>query len=249
MLNTCPYCNKVIAEHYKSNRYYYREHLEDPIEFRRWYTKEIGEEEYIEELEVIDEIILENKLDATAEAYSIIGNFLVPLECPSCNSKLFIGVDDEDNVIVSSKVGEYCRGTFMEVKEEPIDPVMDAIITDRLTGKISEAEAFMRHMANIASRCSGKEKDPPPPPLKQYVYLLLSDHGTKIGRTISFSNRMREFQTKLPFKINQTIYFEVVNNTQTERDLHRKYKSKRLNGEWFNLEKAELNEIIQSLTA
>ena len=68
-----------------------------------------------------------------------------------------------------------------------------------------------------------------------YVYLIESDHGYKIGKTINIKSRTRLFEVKLPFPISLINYSWFANYSKAERDLHKKFSEKRCEGEWFNL--------------
>ncbi len=78
---------------------------------------------------------------------------------------------------------------------------------------------------------------------KEYVYLLHSKHGTKIGRSYNPEIRSRLIGTEVPFKIDKTEIFNVKNMSETERYLHKEYSEYRLNGEWFDLSENKINSI------
>lgn len=81
----------------------------------------------------------------------------------------------------------------------------------------------------------------------EYVYLLLSDQGTKIGRSHEPQQRSRTIGTKTPFEIKETKIFKVSDMAKVEIGLHHKYKEFRLNGEWFNLSEDQINKISKYL--
>jgi len=76
----------------------------------------------------------------------------------------------------------------------------------------------------------------------EYVYILHSDHGTKIGRSVDPHTRSRTIGTKTPFKITRTEIFHVKNMSKAEKGLHKHFKQYRLNGEWFNLDDSQIQE-------
>lgn len=65
----------------------------------------------------------------------------------------------------------------------------------------------------------------------------------KIGSTKKLDQRLMQFGVKLPFdiKIVHIIYCE--NGDTTEKLLHKHFGNKRLNGEWFSLNKNDLSDI------
>jgi hypothetical protein len=76
-----------------------------------------------------------------------------------------------------------------------------------------------------------------------YVYLLKSDHGYKIGRSIDVKSRTKLFGIKLPFDIEVLHYGYFEDYIEAERMLHQKYAGKRLNGEWFDLCGRDIEDI------
>lgn len=81
-----------------------------------------------------------------------------------------------------------------------------------------------------------------------YVYLIRADTGhCKIGCTNNIPKRMNLFAVKLPFKFDLIHYFPCQNMYQAEAELHRVFKDKRTNGEWFNLGIQE-ETFIKSIT-
>jgi Meiotically up-regulated gene 113 len=91
-----------------------------------------------------------------------------------------------------------------------------------------------------------------------YVYFVQEHmNGTfKIGKTKHIEKRMNVFGVKLPFK-NELIYLiKTGNHHQTEVAFHKHFSTKRLEGEWFNLNQDDLtwvkeqnytNEIFTSI--
>ena len=69
-----------------------------------------------------------------------------------------------------------------------------------------------------------------------YVYFVLAEslHAVKIGFTYDVQARLRELQVGLPVKLR--LLGTIPGTFQTEKDLHRKYSSLWLRGEWFRLE-------------
>lgn len=73
-----------------------------------------------------------------------------------------------------------------------------------------------------------------------YVYLIKSQHGFKIGKTINMKSRTRLFEVKLPFPIAVEHYAWFENYSEAERSMHQRFQEKRLEGEWFNLDAADI---------
>ncbi len=83
---------------------------------------------------------------------------------------------------------------------------------------------------------------------KEYVYILHSDFGFKIGRSHEPQIRSRTIGTKTPFVIKKTEIFEVESMSKAENGLHRHFKDFRLNGEWFNLTDLQIVEAREIIT-
>jgi Meiotically up-regulated gene 113 len=81
-----------------------------------------------------------------------------------------------------------------------------------------------------------------------YIYVLHSEYGYKIGKTVSLKDRTRLFSVKLPFKFDIALSGYVANYSKVEADLHRMFKKKRLEGEWFDLAEEDLGAIRQHLS-
>ena len=91
-------------------------------------------------------------------------------------------------------------------------------------------------------------------PTKKYksanlLYLISDGEFTKIGVTTDTTfNRLKTLQTANARKLYCEFSIIVDNATKIERDLHKRYKSKRLMGEWFNLSKRDIKNIKNKLT-
>jgi len=78
--------------------------------------------------------------------------------------------------------------------------------------------------------------------MQGYIYLLQSDYGYKIGKSKSPKTRNNIFSVKLPFEVEMIKTIKVDNYHQVEKDLHKHFEDKHLNGEWFDLTKEEVEE-------
>jgi hypothetical protein len=76
-----------------------------------------------------------------------------------------------------------------------------------------------------------------------YIYVIKSKYGYKIGKTVNLKDRTRLFEVKLPFPIEvvHSAYFD--DYTAAEGYFHRMFASKRLEGEWFELNNDDLEAI------
>lgn len=76
-----------------------------------------------------------------------------------------------------------------------------------------------------------------------FVYVLKSDHGYKIGKTVNLKDRTRLFAVKLPFKFSIEHYAWFDDYTAAERNFHQMFHTKRKEGEWFALDGSDLAKI------
>lgn len=79
-----------------------------------------------------------------------------------------------------------------------------------------------------------------------YVYLVKLDKHYKIGIAQDPKSRLKEF-TLLPYELEYITTAYVNNYAQVEKDLHEKYKSYRVRGEWFELNNQQVKEIVDLL--
>lgn len=79
-----------------------------------------------------------------------------------------------------------------------------------------------------------------------YVYLIKSPtRYYKIGKTGNPDDRMRTFNVKLPFEVSYLCLIKTDDMHLLEKELHERFSSKRVNGEWFRLKKADIAYIMQ----
>lgn len=80
-------------------------------------------------------------------------------------------------------------------------------------------------------------------PVKQYIYLLHTEHSVKIGASNNPERRTSTLGTQIAFPVLKTDIFEVEDQFKAEAELHGKFKNVRLNGEWFKLTEDHVKEI------
>ena len=78
---------------------------------------------------------------------------------------------------------------------------------------------------------------------KEFIYLMESQHGCKIGKTSQPAKRLSAIFTLLPFYLSSITLIEVNNAYEVENILHREYEDKRIKGEWFNLNEIDRETI------
>ncbi len=73
-----------------------------------------------------------------------------------------------------------------------------------------------------------------------FVYLYKGEGFYKIGRSNNVERRDREIKLQLPFKVELIHTIETSDPPRTEKYWHNHFKSKRLNGEWFQLSNSDV---------
>ena len=73
-----------------------------------------------------------------------------------------------------------------------------------------------------------------------YVLKAAGHRQYKIGKTRQYAQRMSAFGIQLPFAVSPVHTIETDDITWLERLLHKRFKGKRMRGEWFRLEAADL---------
>lgn len=73
--------------------------------------------------------------------------------------------------------------------------------------------------------------------------MLKSEHGYKIGYTRTRGKRLRVFAVKLPFDWRLKHLCFVSDANKVEGIVHLKLAEKRINGEWFALDRADFDTI------
>jgi hypothetical protein len=73
-----------------------------------------------------------------------------------------------------------------------------------------------------------------------FVYLLRSGRFFKIGRTNALGRRERELVLQLPEKANVVHHIRTDDPVGIEAYWHKRFEARRWNGEWFELDSADL---------
>jgi hypothetical protein len=81
-----------------------------------------------------------------------------------------------------------------------------------------------------------------------YVYVVRSPYGFKIGKARRWRERTQLFHVKLPFPISVEMTGWFSNYSVAERNFHRRFHAKRLEGEWFDLSDVDLAQIRSELS-
>jgi len=81
-------------------------------------------------------------------------------------------------------------------------------------------------------------------PRPGFVYLIKADNGVyKIGVATNVKNRLDRLDIVLPYALETIHTIQTDDMYSLELKLHRKFKSKRIKGEWFNLQLRDVEYI------
>lgn len=72
---------------------------------------------------------------------------------------------------------------------------------------------------------------------KGFVYFLKAEKTNwyKIGMTNNLHDRLNQLRPIMPFKIKIAYYIKANNRYKLEKKIHKVFKDKKINGEWFEL--------------
>lgn len=88
-------------------------------------------------------------------------------------------------------------------------------------------------------------------PKTGFIYVLqMEGHDYyKIGRTVNLNKRVSQISPQMPGRLEIVLAHKVADCFFGEAQLHKDLKHKRLNGEWFSLDTADLDLIESRLLA
>jgi predicted GIY-YIG superfamily endonuclease len=109
-----------------------------------------------------------------------------------------------------------------------------------IRGKMEELDA-VEWLHSLARKASANE----PKENSGFIYILKSSNGYyKIGRAKEVNVRVAAWKTVFPIKIKLVNSFACKNRMAVENALHNKYAKKRLEREWYKLEKEDVNYLM-----
>lgn len=81
---------------------------------------------------------------------------------------------------------------------------------------------------------------------KGFIYVFKCNEFYKIGISGNVENRFQVIDKSIPFEMSvdyKSPEFIYINKGKIEKHLHKEFKAKRIKGEWFKLNKSDLNKI------
>lgn len=77
-----------------------------------------------------------------------------------------------------------------------------------------------------------------------YIYLIRCVDRYKIGKSNDPISRFRKLSAQAAYRLEILKVVRVRSMTKSETELHRRYEAKRAQGEWFNLDPSDVDEIL-----
>lgn len=173
------------------------------------------------------------------------------------SQQLIEAVSDADgrHVMVSaaSSAGEGVRprpirGFYLKELQVPVKPKsrknakakQNAALRRARMQSYKDGTEFDAEVTLAAIKSKGKSVKPGPS--EGIVYLLKSGPHYKIGKSVNFEKRLTQIKLQLPHAVEVIHVIHAADHSRAESYWHRRFITRRLNGEWFELSEAEVAE-------
>jgi hypothetical protein len=147
---------------------------------------------------------------------------------PDENDKFCISLNGQqieyENIIEAKKcLNEFCS----DLKKEDVNEYNKNVEMENYL----ENERYKKTIKKENKKISG------------YIYIIQSGNYYKIGRSRNKKDRIKKYITENPNEINILMCEKVTDYIKTEAHLLNKFKNKKHRGEWFSLNKTDINII------
>lgn len=110
--------------------------------------------------------------------------------------------------------------------------------------KVEDTKSSINIINSAALSVNIKEKKPK---IYEFIYFISDGIYFKIGKTFRRpEKRLKELQTGNSKKIHLYNYISCLVKDNVEKVLHEKFKDRKIHGEWFNISKDEVDNIIKN---
>lgn len=144
------------------------------------------------------------------------------------------------NIISVYEGGKHLtRKEWIEIRDQ-----IDAYFEEREENGFTAAQRLWGRQLQRILLAEPQPDDVPKPKPKPspdgYVYILQAGPFYKIGKARDVDKRLAKFTPKLPFEVRLIHTIATDNARELESYLHRMFKAKRTNGEWFALSEEDV---------
>ena len=122
---------------------------------------------------------------------------------------------------------------------EEIEDIIEAQIEDQRKNEKQFKEKYLDELIQRATEEATRKNKK-----KGHIYFLQGDECYKIGKSKNCYKRVKLIETELPFKVSLRHVITTNDIDKSEHYWHSKFKSKRLNGEWFNLSAEDIEQFL-----
>lgn len=159
-----------------------------------------------------------------------------------------------ENVIRQQVERGVSQGVAKAIQESTANLAQVTTEKKRIDQQIAELQRERQRIEAIETRLKEREaakeaRKQQPKSRTGYVYVIRSLTALtyyKIGRSATPEKRMKTFDVKIPFEIEPVYLIQTDDMVSLESELHMRFANKRTDGEWFILDKSDL-EYIASL--
>jgi hypothetical protein len=141
------------------------------------------------------------------------------------------------------------RSQWHYMRPSTIDKLIDGLNKYRETHSDEDILSFERGviLEEIQKLKNPNPKKNLPPNRSGYVYLIKGETGEryKIGRSKNPDSRFKQLKLSSSEELLLVHTIKTSNMVKLEEDLHKKYGSKKVHTEWFDLSKNDLSEIME----
>ena len=113
----------------------------------------------------------------------------------------------------------------------------------------TDCEWMRKHLLEEVKKYRASKPPPkyiprPSEPLPGFVYLMKGGDYHKIGLSVDPKNRRQQIATGMPFNVELIHTISTDDMKKAEKHLHKLFAEKRVGGEWFELDEADVEQIM-----
>lgn len=144
-------------------------------------------------------------------------------------------------------IHQHATGFFPSIKE--IDRMIPFLCSLKIKGQAAidrdnrEKEKIEGRRSEVRQEVARTKRKSTKNDRSGYIYFLSSAGYVKIGKTLNLDDRMRSLEMSTPLEIELLHFVKSENIDKDERIFHNMFVTKRVKGEWFDLDERDIEEI------